>query len=79
MALFARTDVLGFERLEYELTPAALDLGLGGALPAAYEIGEREFGRGERDSPSLTQRSLRFLMVNATPRPPTPFELVRSA
>ena len=48
MALFARTDVLGFERLEYELTPAALDLGLGGALPAAYEIGEREFGRGER-------------------------------
>jgi hypothetical protein len=36
-------------------------------------------GRGERDSPSLTQRSLSFLMVNATPRPPVPLELVRSA
>ena len=33
-----------------------------------------------RDSPSLTQRSLSFLMVNATPRePPVPLELVRSA
>ena len=48
-ALFARTDVLGFERMEYELTPDAIDLGLGDALPAMFEIGkEREFGRGER-------------------------------
>lgn len=38
-----------------------------------------ENGRGERDSPSLTQRSLSFLMVNATPREPVPLELVRSA
>jgi len=31
-------------------------------------------------SPTLTQRSLSFLMVNATPRePPAPLELVRSA
>ena len=31
-------------------------------------------------SPALTQRSLSFLMVNATPRePPVPLELVRSA
>ncbi len=28
-ALFARTDVLGFERMEYELTPDAIELGLG--------------------------------------------------
>jgi len=35
---------------------------------------------GEKDSPSLTQRSLSFLMVNATPRePPAPLELARSA
>ena len=41
---------------------------------------ERKTGRGERDSPALTQRSLSFLMVNATPRePPAPIELVRSA
>ncbi len=40
----------------------------------------RCIGRGERDSPALTQRSLSFLMVNATPRkPPVPVELVRSA
>ena len=40
----------------------------------------RKTGRGERDSPSLTQGSLSFLMVNATPRePPVPLELVRSA
>jgi hypothetical protein len=49
MALFARTDVQGFERMEYELTPEAIELGLGAALPAVFEIGkEGEFGRGER-------------------------------
>lgn len=48
-ALFARTDVLGFERMEHELTPDAIELGLGVALPAVFEIGrERGFGRGER-------------------------------
>ena len=35
--------------MEYELTPDAVELGLGAALPAVFEIGkEREFGRGER-------------------------------
>ena len=48
-ALFARTDVLGFERMEYELTPDAIEIGLGAALPAVFELGhKREFGRGER-------------------------------
>ena len=52
---------------------------------AAFGAGDRSIsighsGRGERDSPALTQRSLGFLMVNATPRqPPAPLELVRSA
>ncbi len=32
-AIFARTDVLGFERMEYELTSDAIALGLDGALP----------------------------------------------
>ena len=39
-ALFARTDGLGFERMEYELTPDAVELGLGAALPAVFEIGQ---------------------------------------
>src|SRR5205823_1119507 len=48
-ALFARIDVVGFERMEYELTTDAVELGLGAALPATFEIGkERGFGRGER-------------------------------
>ena len=49
-AIFARTDVLGFERMEYELTPDAIELGLDAALPAVYELGSKigEFGRGER-------------------------------
>jgi hypothetical protein len=37
------------------------------ALPTVFEIGkEREFGRGERASASLTQPPLRFLMINRT-------------
>jgi hypothetical protein len=36
-------------------------------LPAVFEIGQkREFGRGERGSPSLTHDAPRFLMTNAT-------------
>ncbi|HMK93310.1 MAG TPA: hypothetical protein VK576_09955 [Thermoleophilia bacterium] len=49
-AVFARLEVLGFERLEYELTPDAIDPGLDVALPAAMSLGDHisEFGRGER-------------------------------
>ena len=49
-AIFARTDVLGFRRLEYELTEDAIELGLDAALPAVFELGHQigEFGRGER-------------------------------
>jgi hypothetical protein len=61
--------VLGFQRLEYELTPDAIDLGLDAALPPVIELESKigEFGRGERDSPSETQRSVPFLLVNRTP------------
>jgi hypothetical protein len=50
VAIFARLDVLGFQRLEYELTPDAIDLGLDAALPAVLELESKigEFGRGER-------------------------------
>lgn len=49
-ALFASIDVLGNERMEYELTSDAIDLGLNAALPAEHTIGNGfgEFGRGER-------------------------------
>jgi hypothetical protein len=49
-AIFARLDVLGFERLEYELTADAIDLGLDAALPPVLELTSQigEFGRGER-------------------------------
>jgi hypothetical protein len=50
VAIFARLDVLGFKRLEYELTPDAIDLGLDAALPRVIDLGSQiaEFGRGER-------------------------------
>ncbi len=50
MALFAKVEVAGFKRMEYELTPEAIELGLSGALPAILEVGGQigEFGRGER-------------------------------
>jgi len=50
MAIFARLDVLGFQRLEYELTPDAIDIGLDAALPPIFELNRQivEFGRGER-------------------------------
>jgi hypothetical protein len=49
-AIFARTEVLGFRRLEYELTEDAVELGLDVALPAVLELGSKVggFGRGER-------------------------------
>jgi hypothetical protein len=58
-----------FQRLEYELTTDAIDLGLDAALPPVIELESQigEFGRGERDSPSVTQRTVPFLLINRTP------------
>ena len=49
-AIFAQIDVLGFERLEYELGADPIGLGLDAALPAVMELKGKvaEFGRGER-------------------------------
>jgi hypothetical protein len=57
-----------FQRLDYELTPDAIDLGLNAALPPILELTIRfgEFGRGERDSPFLTQPPAGFLLINRT-------------
>jgi hypothetical protein len=50
VAIFARLNVLGFKRLEYELTTNAVDLGLDAAMPPVMDLGSQidEFGRGER-------------------------------
>jgi hypothetical protein len=49
-ALFARIEVEGYQKMEYTLTPEAIELELGGALPAILEVNRQigEFGRGER-------------------------------
>jgi hypothetical protein len=41
--------------MEYELTPEAIELGLGVTLPAVHDLGQkREFGRGERSRAAAT-------------------------
>jgi hypothetical protein len=62
-AIFARTDVLGFRRLEYELTEDAIELGLDAALPSMMELKSKVggFGRGER-----RRTALRHLNVPAS-------------
>ncbi len=56
-ALFAKVEVEGFRRMEYELTPEAIELGLNATLPAVLEVGGQigEFGRGERNSADTSQ------------------------
>jgi hypothetical protein len=52
--------VLGFERMEYELTSDAIALGLDAALPAVFELQGQigEFGRGERACADTFQLSV---------------------
>ena len=62
-AILAQIDVLGFERLEYQLTADAIGLGLDAALPPVMEVkgNVAESGRGER-----RQTTLRHLNVPAS-------------
>ncbi|CAN5637359.1 hypothetical protein BH23CHL8_BH23CHL8_12560 [soil metagenome] len=48
VALFTKLEVEGYRKLTYELTPDAVELGRGAALPARFTLEERGFGRGER-------------------------------
>ena len=59
-ALFAKLEVEGYQKMRYELTPDAVELGLSAVLPAVLETGAQMggFGRGERGSASLAH--LRF-------------------
>ncbi len=76
-AIFARTDVLGFERMEYELTPDAIALGLDAALPAVFDLRDQigEFGRGERRCPATTDLPITMRLAE----PPAPCGWLRSA
>ena len=49
-ALFTKLEVEGYTKMRYELTPDAVTLGLGAAVPAQTETGGHTggFGRGER-------------------------------
>jgi hypothetical protein len=53
-ALFTKLEVEGYTKMRYELTPDAVTLGLGAALPAQTETGGHTggFGRGERGRPA---------------------------
>ena len=55
--------------MEYELSADTIDLGLDAALLPVMQLKGKvaEFGRGERDSPSRTQRPDGFLLINRTP------------
>ena len=76
-AIFARTDVLGFERMEYELTSDAIALGLDATLPAVFELRDQigEFGRGERHCPATTDLPITMRLAE----PPEPCEWLQSA
>ena len=76
-AIFSQIDVLGYERLEYELSADAIDLGLDAALPPIMELKGKvaEFGRGERDSPATTDLPITMRLAE----PPEPFDWLQSA
>ena len=65
-ALFSRIEVLGLQEATVHLTEHAVRHGIAAALPEV--VGISVSGRGERASASLTQQSLRFVMINRTPR-----------
>ena len=75
--IFAGTDVLGFEQIEYELTPDAVDLGLEqDASRRARALGpDRWVGRGERHSPATSDLPITMRLAE----PPEPFDWLRSA
>jgi hypothetical protein len=70
-ALFAKTEVEGYQKMTYELTPDAVELGLQTALPEVFRLGFGEFGRGEMGSANSTHLRFRprFVLENVTGPP----------
>jgi hypothetical protein len=50
---FTKLEVEGYQTMRYELTPDAVDLGLGAALPAQLETGSHTGGIGRGGSVRL--------------------------
>jgi len=68
-AVFERIDVLGVTDYTFTLTAQAKARGWDAAFGAGVvRTKEGRSGRGERDSPSLTQRPGGFLLINRTAR-----------
>ena len=79
-AMFERIDVAGSTDYTFTLTAHAKARGRDAAFEASVvRVKEGQFGRGERASASLTQQSLRFEMINRTPRESVPVAAARSA
>ena len=67
-ALFEQMEVLGPNEVWLYASVEAEARGWAAAMSGEFRMEERKTGRGERASASLTQQSLRFLMINRTPR-----------
>lgn len=68
-AVFERIDVLGVTDYTFTLTAHAKARGWDAAFGAGdVAVTNGQSGRGERARASLTQQSLRFVMINRTPR-----------
>jgi hypothetical protein len=66
-ALFERIDARGFREATLRLSDTAIAHGFATVIPERLDL-TVGYGRGERASAVETQRSVRFLMVNRTPR-----------
>jgi hypothetical protein len=65
-SLIERVEVLGPDQLWIYPTDEAEARGLAAAFAGEFRTKVRQTGRGERDSPSRTQRPGPFLLINRT-------------
>jgi hypothetical protein len=69
--LFGRTDVLWFQRMEYELTPDTVEIGLGAALAAVFEMRPRRsvslVGARGFEPPTSSSRTMRATKLRHAP------------
>ena len=71
-ALFEQVEVLGPDEVWLYPSVEAEARGWAAAMSGEFRVELRQSGRGERASASLTQQSLRFLMINRTLRESPP-------
>jgi hypothetical protein len=61
--------------MTYELTPDAVEVGLGAALPEVFRLDLGEFGRGERGIPATNDLPITMRLAE----PPEPSDWLKSA